>query len=38
MLKIIKHAPVNPSPDRWSINLWRISDKIRSQFEAYLAK
>lgn len=31
-----RHAAVDPAPDRWSINLWKVSPKMRSAYEAVL--
>lgn len=31
-----QHAVINPAPDRWSINLWRVSDRARARFEAFM--
>lgn len=28
-----RHSPVNPSNDRWSINLWKVSDKFMDAFD-----
>lgn len=30
------HRVINPDPERWSINLWRISSACRPYFEGYL--
>lgn len=33
-----RHAAVDCSPDRWSINLWHINKNFRQEFEKYAAK
>ena len=32
------HSTVNPKSDRWSIIVWRISDKARPMYEEYQAR
>ncbi|MEM9807767.1 MAG: hypothetical protein AAF959_21075 [Cyanobacteria bacterium P01_D01_bin.56] len=32
------HRVINPDPERWSINLWRVASSCRPYFESYLTK
>ena len=31
-----RHAALDPSPDRWSIILWQVSNRRRAEFDRYL--
>lgn len=30
-----QHSPINPAPDRWSINLWHVNPKFRKQWDDF---